>query len=96
MLPTLVQGPPRPSDPTRIQQRGDVIVFRYPEDESKLFVKRIVGLPDLVELRDQSMYLNGVPFSRDAFSIPTTTFWRTTLRDNLHAATVPPNAYFAG
>src|SRR5574337_877904 len=35
-------------------QRGDIIVFRFPEDEEKDFIKRIVGLPgDTVQLRDR-------------------------------------------
>lgn len=42
-------------------QRGDVAVFRYPEDPSIAFIKRIVGLPgDLVEYRDKQLYINGV------------------------------------
>lgn len=38
----------------------DIVVFRYPDDESKLYVKRILGLPgDTVEIRDGKVYLNG-------------------------------------
>jgi signal peptidase I len=34
-------------------KRGDVIVFKYPKDESTLFVKRLIGLPgDTIEIRD--------------------------------------------
>ncbi|MBS0158255.1 MAG: signal peptidase I [Nitrospira sp.] len=99
MLPTLVQGDHilvnKRSYSDTAPQRGDVIVFRYPEDESKLFVKRIVGLPgDLVELRDQSMYLNGVPFPETYIQHTDNNILADNPRDNLHAATVPPNAYF--
>lgn len=41
-------------------KRGDVAVFRYPDNEEILYVKRIIGLPgDTVEVRDGSVYING-------------------------------------
>src|SRR5215208_6172579 len=40
---------------------GDVIVFDYPRDLTKNFVKRLVGLPgDTVEMRDGALFRNGV------------------------------------
>lgn len=43
-------------------QRGDVAVFRYPEDPSTAFIKRIVALPgDRVEYRHKQLYINGEP-----------------------------------
>lgn len=40
-------------------RRGDVVIFRYPGDPSKNYVKRIVGLPgDVVEIRGGLLYLN--------------------------------------
>src|SRR5262245_8632179 len=45
-----------------VPQRGDVIVFPFPEDETKDFVKRIVGVPgDKLEIRDKQVLLNGIP-----------------------------------
>jgi signal peptidase I len=42
-------------------QRGDVMVFRYPKDNSIDYIKRVVGLPgDEVAFRNQQLYLNGV------------------------------------
>src|SRR6202790_1705874 len=44
--------------------RGDVVVFWYPLDRSKSFIKRVVGLPeDTVEIRDGSLFVNGKPLS---------------------------------
>lgn len=41
-------------------KRGDVIVFRFPADRSKDFIKRVVGLPgDRVELRNKVIFVNG-------------------------------------
>src|SRR5215472_16217151 len=41
-------------------ERGDVVVFWYPRDLSKSFIKRVVGLPgDSVEIRTGRIYING-------------------------------------
>ncbi|MDQ3697076.1 MAG: signal peptidase I [Gemmatimonadota bacterium] len=41
-------------------KRGDVIVFEYPRDRSKNFVKRIIGVPgDTIEMRDGQVRRNG-------------------------------------
>jgi len=43
-------------------QRGDVMVFRYPEDPSLDYIKRVVGLPgDRVEYRSKRLSINGSP-----------------------------------
>jgi len=41
-------------------QKGDVIVFIYPEDESKDFIKRVIGLPgDRIHLEEDNIWING-------------------------------------
>jgi len=45
-------------------QRGDVVVFDYPEDRSKDYIKRIVGLPgDKIRYEDNRLFINGVEMS---------------------------------
>ena len=44
--------------------RGDIVAFRYPKDESKSFVKRIVGLPgDRIESTSGAIAINGQPLA---------------------------------
>jgi signal peptidase I len=45
----------------RTPQRGDIIVFQYPLDETKTYVKRLVGLPgDTLSMREGTLVRNGV------------------------------------
>ena len=41
-------------------ERFDVVIFRYPDDESQLFIKRVIGLPgETVDIKDGKVYING-------------------------------------
>ena len=43
-------------------QRGDVVVFIFPEDRTKDFIKRVIGVEgDMVEIREKKIYINGKP-----------------------------------
>jgi len=81
----------------RDPRRGDVIVFEYPEDPSKDFIKRVVGTPgDVVEGKDKKIYVNGQPYlnpheiHKEKDIIPK----EMNPRDTFGPITVPPGSYF--
>jgi signal peptidase I len=81
----------------RDPRRGDVIVFEYPEDPSKDFIKRVVGTPgDVVEGKDKKVYVNGTPYEnpheihKEKEVIPK----EMNPRDTFGPVTVPPDSYF--
>ncbi len=79
-------------------KRGDIIVFRYPEDEHKDFIKRVIGLPgDTIHIRNKLVYVNGEPFQDKPFTQrvdPGIIDGRINPRDNFGPITVPPDSYF--
>ena len=41
-------------------ERFDIVIFKYPDDESQRFIKRVIGLPgETVEIREGKVYING-------------------------------------
>ena len=46
----------------RTPQRGDIIIFKFPDDESENFIKRVIGLPgETVVIEDAKIYIDGSP-----------------------------------
>ena len=44
----------------KMPERGDIVIFRYPPDESQDYTKRVIGVPgDTVEIIDKDIYING-------------------------------------
>lgn len=53
-------------------QHGDIIVFQYPSDTSKDFIKRVIGLPgDTIEVRDHKVFRNGQELDEGYLGEPT-------------------------
>ena len=52
-------------------ERFDIVIFKYPDDESQLFIKRVIGLPgETVEIKDGKVYIDGSETPLDDSFIP--------------------------
>lgn len=83
--------------PLRNPRRGDIAVFEYPQDPSRDFVKRVIGLPgDRIQIIDKKVFVNGKPYlnpheiHKDSAIIPA----GVNPRDNTGVITVPAGSYF--
>ncbi len=99
MIPTLLVGDQLLVDKVTYRfhqpRRGDVIVFKYPGDESRDFIKRIIGLPgDMVEVRAKAVYINGKPLNERYAFHDVLDNMHVILRDDFGPVTVPPDKYF--
>jgi signal peptidase I len=78
-------------------KRQDIVVFRYPVDPSKDFIKRVIGLPgDTVRIQDKKVFVNDQlliePYAvhSDSRILPEA----ASQRDNMGAIQVPPHSLF--
>jgi signal peptidase I len=77
--------------------RNDIVVFKFPEDPGKDFIKRVIGVAgDVIEIRDKKIYVNNKPHD-DTFGMYTDPHSFPAgfqPRDNFGPVTVPPGSLF--
>jgi signal peptidase I len=78
-------------------KRQDIIVFRYPVDPTKDFIKRVIGLPgDTVRIQAKQVFVNDQPLTEpyavhsDSRTLPAS----VSTRDNMGPIEVPPHSLF--
>lgn len=68
-------------------ERGDIIIFPYPDNEEDIFIKRIVGLPgETIEVIDGTVYINGTVLEED--------YLKEEMIGSFGPYTVPEDCYF--
>jgi len=84
--------------PLKDPARKDIVVFKYPEDPEKDFIKRVVGVAgDTVEIRDKRLYVNGELQEKEPYAVykdPSVIPGKFTTRDNMPLTRVPENSLF--
>jgi signal peptidase I len=94
-----------PLTPAHDIARGDIVVFKFPDQPEVLYVKRAIGLPgETLEIRDKTVYINGSPLN-EPYKVHSDSrihqrggnphrLMFDSQRDNFGPITVPEHSYF--
>ncbi|GMT42616.1 MAG: signal peptidase I [bacterium] len=99
MIPTLLVGDQILVDKLvykfRTPSRGEILVFKFPKDESRDFIKRLIGLPgDKLEIIDNIVYINDAPLEEDDYvRHERNSVFRSTVK-NFGPVFIPDEKYF--
>lgn len=80
-----------------IPKRGDIVVFQYPVDPSKDFIKRAIGLPgETVRIQNKKVFINDRPLDEPytTYTDPKVLPGGASPRDNMGPVVVPPDSLF--
>jgi len=87
--------------PVRPIARGDIVVFKYPDEPDRDFIKRVIGLPgETIELKNKKVHVNGQPLDEPYVHFltpPSNDYQEVTsydLRERFGPVTVPADQYF--
>ena len=68
-------------------ERGDIIIFKFPDDESQIFIKRVIGLPgEPMQIVEGELFIDGELIEED--------YIKDSMRGNYGPYEVPDNSYF--
>ena len=102
MSPTLVEGDHIITDNLHYRyndpRRGEIVLFKYPEDETKQFFKRVIGLPgETIQINNKTVYINEKAVDDKEYTVrldPGIIDGGINPRDNFGPTVVPQQSYF--
>src|SRR2546428_1002581 len=92
-IPARARADP-PLLPVRDLKGGDIVVFKYPEEPEKDYIKRVIGLPgEVLEVRNRQVYIDGKPLE-EPYVIHRNPPGLNTDQDNYPPTRIPENSLF--